>query len=443
MCLESSAIIRFFASYSLLFMLLGVPWLKRVFGAIFLLSLGGSLVSCSNSGYGAATTGIQSTSASNPNVPSKLGFRAFVSNPLAITAIGAGPALNIVDASQDFISVSTVSLSGLPDAGLMALAPSRAFTLVLNPTSNSIAIVDNTHEAVQSTVTLPGATQSMFVWTDNQTGFAAIPTASVNSSQGPSPGAVIDMNLPNSVISATIPVAGARYIVDSHSGSRILVFGSNPQAVTIISPSQIGTSVEPRTLVSSTSFDHPVWGVFSADDTLAYVLNCGPECGGTVASVAVMDMTQTPPQVTTTIPVPAATYGLLSGSMLYVAGTSPGGGTLTAIGIGSNSVLNTAPIAISDGYHDRMAISTNGEIFIGAHTCTAGCLSIFEPANSSVVIPSAGGNVTGIQPITARNVVYVCQNGVLNIYDTTTNALQPRQVDIVGQAVDVELVDSP
>jgi hypothetical protein len=31
----------------------------------------------------------------------------------------------------------------------------------------------------------------------------------------------------------------------------------------------------------------------------------------------------------------------------------------------------------------------------------------------------------------------------LNIYDTTKNALQTRQVDIVGQAVDVELVDSP
>jgi hypothetical protein len=70
-------------------------------------------------------------------------------------------------------------------------------------------------------------------------------------------------------------------------------------------------------------------------------------------------------------------------------------------------------------------------------------LSIFNPTKSSIVIPPANGNVTGIQPITGRNVVYVCQNGVLNIYNTTTNALQTTQVDIVGQAVDVELVDSP
>ena len=447
MCANASAIIRFFASYSLLLMPLGVPGLKRVFGAILLLSLCGGFVSCgnyNNNAYGGITATPPSTSASNPNVPSKLGFRAFVSNPLSITALGTnGPALNIVDASIDFLSISTVDLSSLPDAGMMALAPSKAFTLVLNPTTNSIAVVDNTHEAVQSTVNLPGTTRSMFVWTDNQTGYAAIPTAPVNTGQGPSPGAVVAMNLPNSVISATIPVAGAQYIVESHNGDKILAFGSNPQAVTIISPSQIGTSTDPRTAVSSPSFDHPVWGAFSADDTTAYILNCGPECGGTVASVAVLDMTQSPPHVTATIAVPAATYGLLSGSRLYVAGTSASGGALSVIGLGSNTVLNPAPIAISDGYHDRMAISTSGELFVGARTCSGGCLSIFNPASSAVVVPSANGDVTGIQPITGRNVVYVCQNGALNIYSTTTNALQTTQVDIVGQAVDVELVDSP
>jgi hypothetical protein len=133
----------------------------------------------------------------------------------------------------------------------------------------------------------------------------------------------------------------------------------------------------------------------------------------------------------------------LNGSTLYVAGTSPAGGALTVISVSSNTVLNTSPIAISNGYHNRMAISTNGELFIGARTCTTGCLSIFSPTNSSVVVPSVSGDVTGIQSITGRNVVYVCQAGALNIYDTTTNALQKTQVDIVGQAVDVELVDSP
>ncbi len=442
MALNASAIIRFSASNSLLIMPFGIPALKKVFAAL-LLTLGfAGLVSCSNNNT--PPTGTPTSPVTNPNVPSGLAFRAFVSNPLSITTTGTNaPALNIVDATLDLLSTSTVDLSSLPDAGMMALAPSKAFTLVLNPTSNSVAIVDNTQESVQSTVSLPGATKSMFVGTDNLTGYAAIPSAPVTTGQGPSPGAVVAMNLPSSSIAATIPVTGAQYIVGSHSGSRILAFGSNPQVVTIISPSQMGTSSDPRTVVSSPSFDHPVWGIFSADDTTAYILNCGPECGGTVASVAVLNMTQNPPQVTATIAVPAATYGLLNGSTLYVAGTSSGGGTLSAISISSNTVLNATPIAISDGYHDRMAITTNGELFIGARTCTAGCLSIFNIASSTVVLPPASGNVTGIQPITGRHVVYVCQNGALNIYDSTTNALQATQVGIVGQAVDVELVDSP
>jgi hypothetical protein len=66
------------------------------------------------------------------------------------------------------------------------------------------------------------------------------------------------------------------------------------------------------------------------------------------------------------------------------------------------------------------------------------------------VIPPQIGDVTGIQPIAGRNVVYVVQNGGLGIYDTTTDKLQVSptnsqnnngQVDIVGQLFDVKLVD--
>jgi hypothetical protein len=38
-------------------------------------------------------------------------------------------------------------------------------------------------------------------------------------------------------------------------------------------------------------------------------------------------------------------------------------------------------------------------------------------------------------------VVYVVQQGELRIYDTTTDKLQSVQIDILGQAVDVKLVD--
>ena len=70
-----------------------------------------------------------------------------------------------------------------------------------------------------------------------------------------------------------------------------------------------------------------------------------------------------------------------------------------------------------------------------------GCLSMLNTSNSNVVVAPVNGDVTGIAPITNRNVVYVAQAGELEIFDTTTDALQSKQIDIIGQAIDVKLVD--
>ena len=116
-------------------------------------------------------------------------------------------------------------------------------------------------------------------------------------------------------------------------------------------------------------------------------------------------------------------------------------------------------VTITDGYHDRMQISQDGQLFIGSRGCSninisggevRGCLSIFNTNSSSIVIPPQNGDVTGIQPIAGRTVVYLIQNGALWIYDTTTDKLQVSptnslnnngQVDIVGQLFDLKLVD--
>jgi hypothetical protein len=119
----------------------------------------------------------------------------------------------------------------------------------------------------------------------------------------------------------------------------------------------------------------------------------------------------------------------------------------------------TSSAVIADGYHDRMQLSQNGQLYIGSHSCTninvsggevRGCLSVFNTNSPSVVIPPNNGDVTGLQQITSRDVVYVVQNGGLGIYDTDTNQLQVTpgnsqndngQVDIVGQLYDVKLVN--
>jgi hypothetical protein len=120
---------------------------------------------------------------------------------------------------------------------------------------------------------------------------------------------------------------------------------------------------------------------------------------------------------------------------------------LSVVDVGSSSVTATA--LIPDGYHNRIQMGANGQLFIGSRTCTnvtsssetRGCLAIFDPVHSKVTVPPQTGDVTGIEPIPNRSVVYVCQGGALKIYDTVTDQVQTTQVNIVGQAIDVKVVD--
>jgi len=133
-------------------------------------------------------------------------------------------------------------------------------------------------------------------------------------------------------------------------------------------------------------------------------------------------------------------------------GTTPPFGRLTVVNTSGMSISATVPI--SDGYHDRIEMTGNNKLYIGARnaafsngstsTCsnaTQGCLSMFNISGNTAVISAPQGVVTGMAAITGRNVVYVCVGGELVIYDTTTDAPQATQIDIVGQAYDVKQID--
>jgi hypothetical protein len=402
--------------------------------------------------------------------PSGLKFRAFVSNPVQTTGIGNVAVLNIVDARLDEFTRfdATVSLAGsVIEPQRMLLSPNRTLTLVFSPADKAITVVDNATEAVntgtasaslQGTIRLAGTTESIVLAPIATLGYAAIPAAAI---AGQSSGAVQVFDYSAGTVTATVPVPAAHYIAESPDGNHLLVFSDNSDSATVIATSLIGTSPDPTTSIPG--FDHPVGGIF-LDNSNAVVFNCGAECGGTAASVALVNIGTG--AVTATIPVRGATMGLLSGSnTLYVVGTPPGttcGGSTQAQTCGTLDVVNLstktstpAPNAITDGYHNLMQMGANGQVFIGARGCTnltasnnaqgevRGCLSIYNTQTSAVTVPPAQGNVTGIQPITGRTVVYVCQNGALQIYDTSTDALQATQVSVVGQAFDVLLVDAP
>ena len=434
--------------------------MKKTLIALAVALLGGaSMVSCGSS------------SSSGP--PSRLTFRAFVSNPLHETSGGATiPALDIVDASKDVVSATAgVSLSGvMSDVGMMVLTPTRDRTLVVSPSSNRIAVINNATEAVTTALGLPGPTESLWVVADGSSVFVAIPSVPV---AGQPAGGVGEFNLVTAAITAIAPVPAAHYLVPSPTGNQILIFSDNSNLVTLLFPSLIGTGSQTNTQVPCSAtpvaactvggFDRPVWAVFDSSGSTAYVFNCGLECGGSGnASIVPLNMgTQT-----TGAPIPlvsggltgGATVGLLAGNLLYVAGTPPGVacgmgtaaqncGVLSVVDIASSAVA--AAQLIPDGYHDRMQMGANGQLFVGSRTCTnvisagetRGCLAIYDTVHSTVVVPPQNGDVTGIEPVPNRKVVYVCQGGALRIYDTTTDQLQTTQVNIVGQAIDVKVVD--
>ncbi len=441
--------------------------MKRAATALaVLVVLSVSLVSCNS--YNAASSGTGTTSSK----PSGLAVRAFVSNPLAPSGIAGlnGQVLDIVDASLDQLSFSAINVNSAgDDPGMMALSPNKQLLLVYSDALNTIGVVNTLTEGLATgsngqaiTFALPGATESMVIGADNATGYVAVPGA---PGTGPNPvtGAVQVLNLTAGTTVATIPVAGARFVAASHNGNRVLVMGETSNTVTVIAPSLIGTANDPRTPVCC--FDHPVGGVFSSDDTKAYILDCGPECGGTMAGITVLDMSTDTAGATIPLPGAGATAALMVGNTLYVVGSPPGlpcgsgtaaatCGTLDIVNLSTMTVSNANPVLISDGYHRRMDMSANGQLFIGATTCTnvitssevRGCLSIFNTSTAKVVMPPDNGDVTGIQAIANRDVVYVCEGGFFRIYDTTTNKLQVPAVGqnaiiIVGKPTDVKEVD--
>lgn len=421
-------------------MLLGVPGLKRALFVLALLSVV-FVTSCYNSSSGPSST------------TSGLTFRAFVAQSVT-SSISTGSVI-IVDAKKDALAPVFGIGSGTGGVGrspiLLFVSPNKTLTLSYSSGDNLLALINNSLEQLSGSVTLSAPTESIVISTDNASAFVALPTAPV---VGEPPGEIQVISLGTGVATTRVPVPAVRYLAQSHDGNRILAFSDNATDMSVIVPSNIGNT---NPVLTVPGFDRPVAALFSPDDTRAYVLNCGAECGGTAASVQVVNMVGSQPTLLNNIPVPAATVAFLDGSTLYVAGTPPGTpctvgaaaqcGTLSVIDLNSSAVTSTSEI--TDGYHNRIDMGADGQLFVGARTCTniftatdqRGCLSIFNTATSAVVVPIDNGDVTGIQAITNRHVVYVTQGGELRIYDTRTDALQEVQVDIFGAASDVKLVD--
>jgi hypothetical protein len=225
-------------------------------------------------------------------------------------------------------------------------------------------------------------------------------------------------------------------------------------------------------------FDRPIKAVFSADGGTAYILNCGPECGGSKASITPLQISPmifligkqsgTLPTNTAlasaTIPIPGgASNALVDTSTMYVVGQQPQqvqgqtlfAGELTVVNLTNNTA--SKPIAISDGAPgavSRMVEADDNTLWIGMTKCTngvraatglpVGCLTMFNTSKSTVttILPYVG-DATGITAITGLHKIYSAQGGQVYINSTVDGATIDNQyVTVTGTAYDVAYMDA-
>jgi hypothetical protein len=239
-----------------------------------------------------------------------------------------------------------------------------------------------------------------------------------------------------------------------------------------LDPTSTSTNIKPLI------FDRPIKAVFSSDGGTAYVLNCGPECGGTTASVSTLPVAPMiflvgqasgalPANATlasTNIAIPGgASNALVTSSTLYVVGQKPEqisgqtlfAGNLTVVNLGNNSA--SSPIAISDGLPgapSRMLEADDNTLWIGMTKCNNGvraatgqaygCLTMFNTSTNTVtMLEPYLGDATGIAAVTGLNKIYTAEGGQVYIYTTADGtALDNQYVTVTGTAWDVAYMDA-
>lgn len=222
------------------------------------------------------------------------------------------------------------------------------------------------------------------------------------------------------------------------------------------------------------TFDRPVKAVFSNDGSTAYILNCGPECGGTQSSVSIMPvgpMIFEPNQKSGKLPTTGtianiatpggASNALIDSSTMYVTGQQPQTdglftGNLTIVNLGNNTA--GAPVGISDGSPgapSRIILADDNTLWIAMTGCTNGeryakgkaygCLTMFDTSKDAVTtIEPYVGDATGIAAVTGLHKLYAAEGGQVYVFSTKDGTAYNNQyVTVTGTAYDVAYMDAP
>lgn len=329
------------------------------------------------------------------------------------TANGSTGGLEILDANRDIRSnvqntITSFHISGY--AGAMPETifnyPEQQFGYVLNQTDGTLASVNYATEASNGSAGSFGSSPAGVATTPNGVAFAGaaegagqlVFTANGSNFVFSLPGVYRTfINQGGTIVLAMVRNSNALYRIVKLNATNTPTtppgaVDCQPLLLPVYCVVPVGNTNSAGT--AGAAYDHPITAYFSLDGSQVYILNCGPECGGTKASVTALQtsalvvtniptvnpLSQPAPlsslPVANPIPVPGgATMALADSTYLYVAGQSLNGtgllgGNLTLVNLSTGAV--GSPISISDGTHTRMVFGDNNTLWIGASQCANG-----------------------------------------------------------------------
>lgn len=444
--------------------------------------------------------------------PSGLTNRVMVA--LQNASIGGKGSLEILDAYYDIRykynnSSVTFSINGYSGSGPISIQnqPEEQYGAVYGNVDGGLVPVDYQKESSGAGISgLHGFSSSIFITRNHTKVFAANQNANVFTVVDVSAGSTYALSLPG-VYRVSVNPGGtvamafvqnsnyAYYPVQLNAAETQAASGgpstwpkaavdcepqNNPgwclfqaQSSDSLDPRYNGTNGLPALYTGAPlTFDRPVKAVFSNDGSIAYVLSCGAECGGSSSSVSQLPvgaMIFAPNQTSGKLPVTGsvptlaipggASNALVTGTTMYVVGQqqqSDGlfSGNLTLVNLSNNTAGSS--ISVSDGApgaSSRIIQADDNTLWIGMTKCTNGeryakghpygCLTMFDTtANAVKMIEPYLGDATGIAAVTGLHKVYVAEGGQVYIYNTRDgSALNNFYVAVTGTAYDVAYMD--
>ena len=387
------------------------------------------------------------------------------------TSNGSSGGLQILDGLRDIRTNVQDTIQGFQISGYSGAQPSLILNFpeqtsgyVLSANDGSLTAINYAKESSSGGVASFGAFAPSAAASPDGTRFAGANEASgalVVAASGVGPGTFtlnlpnvykVAMNRGNSVILAMVRNSNTLYRIVKIPASNVPTF---PPGYVDCEPLNLPVYC---VVPVAGSYDRPTDAYFSSDGNTAFILNCGPECGGTTASVTALNASalivdnipmvsplsagapspmETLP-VANPIPIPGGvTVAQSDGTRLYLAGQSlfslgPTGalgttprvdglftGFLTAVDLTSFAVSN--PVSISDGTHTRLLLADDNTLWAGSSQCASGerkaqglnynCLTRISLAGnglSAQIFPNVtpGGNATVPYPNSTGDLYY-------------------------------------